>query len=626
MLLIFGGTTEGRLAVEVAEESGKSFFYSTKSELQQIVLHNGRRLSGIMTKDDIIAFCHENNIRCIVDAAHPFAENLHLAIAGASLQTNIPVVRLQRNFGHRIKGAVYCDDYEDAVRKLFSHGVRCLLALSGANTIVKLKSFWLENETFFRILPRKESIDLARVHGFPESNLIYYGNNAVDMSLPTVEEEMAVISAVCPDAIITKESGESGGFGAKIEAARRMGVKIFVISHPQINITGFCPFVVTGRHGLRRTLEYIIPDFYPLHTGLTTGACATAAAKAAFHALLYGEELTEVTFSLPDGELLSVAVESTVIGHGYAESVVVKDAGDDPDVTNGCRIAVCVEQCCRDTEDFVLDFVGGAGVGVVTLPGLGIEVGGPAINPVPRKMIRMELGAMLSGYHSPEKYRHLRIVVSIPGGEELAKRTFNSKVGVVGGISVIGTSGIVRPFSNDAFIESIHREVEVACASACKHIVINSGAKSERILRERFNLLAPQAFIHYGNFIGETLKAIREVYAGSECKVTLGVMIGKAVKLAEGNLDTHSHKVVMNKDFLVKLASESGCSLSAINAIADVKLARELWSILDEHDFSLFFNAILYQCCKVCSSVFSLDNLEILIVSESGEIFEGGIK
>ncbi|MCD8236061.1 MAG: cobalt-precorrin-5B (C(1))-methyltransferase CbiD [Prevotellaceae bacterium] len=621
MLLIFGGTTEGRLAAEVAEESGRVFFYSTKGELQQIALHNGRRLSGVMTREDIIAFCRENDIRCIVDAAHPFAENLHLTIAEVSLQTEIPVVRLQRNFGHKIEDAVYCDDYADAVRKLFSHDVRRLLALSGANTIARLKPFWQTRETFFRILPRKESVELARKQGFPESNLIYFKDNAMDMTLPTVEEEMAVMSSVCPDAIITKESGESGGFTAKVEAARQMGVKIFVISHPKVCLPGFCPLVVTGRHGLRRALEHLVPDFYPLHTGLTTGACAAAAAKAAFHALLYGEDLSDVNFSLPDGEVLSVPVESTVTGGFYAESVVVKDAGDDPDVTNGCRIVVRVERCVTDSADLTLDFVGGAGVGTVALPGLGIEVGGPAINPVPRNMIRTELAAMLEKCPHPDRYRHLRIVVSIPGGEELAKRTFNAKVGVVNGISIIGTSGIVRPFSNEAFIESIRREVEVAHASGCRHIVINSGAKSERILRERFDSLVPQAFIHYGNFIGETLKAIREVYADSECKVTLGVMIGKAVKLAEGHLDTHSHKVVMNREFLRKLATESGCSSSVVSAIADMKLARELLTMLGENDFSLFCGMLLRRCREVCSSVFPLANLDILLVSESGEIY-----
>lgn len=621
MLLIFGGTTEGRLAAEVAEESGREFFYSTKGELQQVALHNGRRLSGVMTREDMIAFCRENDIRCIVDAAHPFAENLHLTIAEVSLQADIPVVRLQRNFGYMIEDAVYCDDYDDAVRKLFSHGVGRLLALSGANTIAKLKPFWQTTDTFFRILPRKESVELARKHGFPESNLIYFKDNVMDMTLPTVEEEMAVMSSVCPDAIITKESGESGGFTAKVEAARRMGIKIFVISHPQVCLPGFCPLVVTGRHGLRRALEHLVPDFYPLHTGLTTGACATAAAKAAFHALLYGEELSDVAFSLPDGEVLSVPVESTVTGDFYAESVVVKNAGDDPDVTNGCRIVVRVERCATDSADLTLDFVGGAGVGTVTLPGLGIEVGGPAINPVPRNMIKTELAAMREKCPYPDKYRHLRIVVSVPGGEELAKRTFNAKVGVVNGISIIGTSGIVRPFSNEAFIESIRREVEVAYASGCKHIVINSGAKSERILRERFGSLVPQAFIHYGNFIGETLKAIREVYAGSECQVTLGVMIGKAVKLAEGHLDTHSHKVLMNKDFLMELAAESGCSSSALNTIADMKLARELWTILGKNDFSLFFGMILNRCRKTCSSVFPPENLEVVLVSEEGEIY-----
>ncbi len=621
MLLIFGGTTEGRLAAEVAEESGREFFYSTKGEQQHIVLHHGKRLSGVMTKDDISVFCRENDIRCMVDAAHPFAENLHRSVAEASLQCGIPVIRLQRQFGDRIEDAIYCDGYDDAVQKLLLNDVKRLLAFSGANTIAKLKTFWQDVETFFRILPREESVELAKKNGFPESHLIHYKEYTPDSALPTVEEEMAVISSVCPDAVITKESGDSGGFTAKVEAARRMGVKVFVVSHPRIEVPGYSPVVVTGRHGFRRAVEHLVPDFYPLQTGLTTGACATAAAKAACHAVLYGEELADVSFSLSDGEIISVPVETTLFGDGYAECTVVKDAGDDPDVTNGCRIVVRVEQCPQDSAGLMtVDFVGGEGVGVVTLPGLGLAVGEPAINVVPRKMILTALKEKMREYAFSEQNAHFRVTISVPEGRELAKRTFNSKVGVIGGISIIGTSGIVRPFSNEAFIESIHREVEVARAVGCKHIVINSGAKSERVLRGKFAELLPQAFIHYGNFIGETLKAIREVYADIGCKVTLGVMIGKAVKLAEGHLDTHSHKVAMNKIFLIELALKSGCSRSAIEAIADIKLARELWSVFQEEDASLFFREIICRCKEVCSSVYPTDELEILMVSESGTV------
>ena len=165
----------------------------------------------------------------------------------------------------------------------------------------------------------------------------------------------------------------------------------------------------------------------------------------------------------------------------------------------------------------------------MTLPGLGIPVGEPAVNKVPREMITRELSALYDG--------GLDVTISVPGGRELALKTFNPKLGVVDGISIIGTSGIVRPFSSEAFVEALRKEMEVAIAVGVPQIVINSGAKSEQFLRARFPDLQPQGFIHYGNFIGATLSLAAELGIS---RVTMGIMLGKAVKLAEGNLDTAS--------------------------------------------------------------------------------------
>lgn len=181
--------------------------------------------------------------------------------------------------------------------------------------------------------------------------------------------------------------------------------------------------------------------------------------------------------------------------------------------------------------------------------------------------------------------------IFVPGGTELAAKTFNPRLGITGGISIIGTSGVVRPFSSEAFVNSIRKEIQVAKALGCTHIVINSGAKSEKTLRTRFPELPEQAFIHYGNFIGETLKLAE---AESIASVTMGIMIGKAVKLAEGNLDTHSKNVVMNKAFITRLASESHCPAPAIACIADITLARELWDIFA--DSPAFFDTLVQHC------------------------------
>lgn len=572
MILIFGGTTEGRLAVEVCEQAGKPFYYSTRSETQEVEMHNGVRLSGAMTAEMMNDFCREHSVKCIVDAAHPFAENLHRAIA----DTGMPVIRLLRTFSPHKEGVEYCKDYEDAVSKMSGENIALLLALSGANTISKLKGYWQHHKTVFRILQRPESIEVALRNEFPTSNLLFYNN---DCSLPSKTDEKALMQHIGCDAIITKESGESGGFDAKVDAALELGLKVFVVEAPQPSKDAT---LVTGRHGLRRAIEHIVPDFFPLRTGFTTGACATAATKAALLSLLYEESVEEVSFALPDAEVMTIPVQ--VESRGKAS--VVKDFSDDPDVTRGCKITAEVRW--NDTGE--IRFLQGKGVGTVTLPGLGIPVGGPAINTTPRMMISREIESLTSS--------GVDVIISVENGEEIAKKTFNPKVGVVGGISIIGTSGIVSPLSNEAFVESIRREIEVAAAIHCSHIAFVSGKKSEDYLLSKMDVRC----IHYGNFIGEALKAAEELAIP---EVTLGIMIGKAVKLAEGHLDTHSHKVQMNKEFLKSLSPEYAPQIDGIT------LARELWTFMPPE----FFDKIKDLCREHCEQIYK-GRLNIQIICD----------
>lgn len=560
MILIFGGTTEGRLAVDVCEQAGKRYYYSTKGDRQDVEMHYGVRLAGAMSAEDIIRFCNEHGIRCIIDAAHPFAENLHKEIA----RTNIPVIRIMRPEQEHIDGIVYCDGYDDAIAKMNAAGINHLLALSGANTISKLKPFWTQHHTTFRILNREESLCMARRNGLPMESIIFYNDN---LQLPTIEDEMLAMQKNGCDAIITKESGSSGGYEAKVQAALKSGIKVFVVKAP--SVVGH-PVIVTGKHTLRRAIERMVPDFFPLKTGLTTGACATAATKAALLSLLYDEMPEEVSFALPDGEVLTIPVEC----NGRGTATVTKPDNDDPDVTKGCRINAHVEP--NNTGD--IRFLQGEGVGRVTLPGLGIPVGEPAINPTPRRTIVEEIRALSDcGYD---------VTISVENGRELAKRTFNNKVGVVDGISIIGTSGIVHPLSNEAFIQSIRRELEVARAIGCREIGLVAGMKSERSL-EGTSLRC----VHYGNFIGDALKAAHSLGFRS---VTLAIMIGKAVKLAEGHLDTHSHKVGMNKEFLCMLAPDYS------ERIRQITMARELLDFMPPS----FYEKIKECCLRHCRTVF----------------------
>ena len=593
MILILGGTTEGRLAVKVADEAGSPYYYSTRGIQQEIACRNGIHLTGGMDVEAMTSFCIHHQIRLLVDAAHPFAVGLHQTVHETAIRLNLPVVRVERSYPERATDIVWCEDYEDAVRQLEKDRIHSLLSLTGVQTIGKLRGYWAKHPCWFRILKRDESLALARSQGFDEQRIVYY----------QAEDEESLLKRLTPQAILTKESGETGGFQQKIDAARMLGIPVYVVKRPSLPDSFMN---VTGEYGLRKQIEKWVPGFYPLRSGYTTGACATAASKAALLGLLRRDIPSLIPIRFPNGETLSLPVVDVQWGEESVSAIVVKDAGDDPDVTHGHRIVSTI----RFSSHLGIHFLQGEGVGKVTLPGLGLEIGEPAINKVPRQMMEQELSALYQG--------GLDVTISVPDGRELAKRTFNPKLGIVDGISIIGTSGIVRPFSSEAFVEAIRREIEVAQALGCTHLVINSGAKSERYLKIEFPDLLPQAFVHFGNFIGETLRIADELHIP---EVTMGIMIGKAVKLAEGFLDTHSKKVVMNKAFLKQLAIKSGCSQEALALIENLTLARELWEHLSEADTSSFFTELLDNCYAHCRPLMSDGKLTILLIDEEGHIF-----
>ena len=616
MILILGGTTEGRVAVRVVDEAAATYYYSTKGTLQSIECAHGIRLTGAMNAEEMECFCRDHAIKLLIDAAHPFAQVLHQTIEKVSKCLQIPVIRYERRYPPRDEDLIWCDSYADAIHQMENKGIQRLLALSGVNTLAPLRPYWRSHTTWFRILEREESLSLAEKQGFPQERLVFYREG---------EDELKLLEQLHPDAILTKESGFSGYFTDKVNAARQFGIPVFVVKRPALPETFYR---VYGEDGLRKQIERLLPEFFPLKSGYTTGACA--AANAALLALLSRKEQTESQITLPSGEQITLPVAYTEWAGCSATCTVIKESGDDPDVTNHSRIRVTVqlsldasgcatvmaqEEHCQETESDDTGrviFQAGEGVGTVTLPGLGLKVGGPAINATPRKMIRQELIPLLP---SPDSVAI--VTVSVPGGEELAKRTFNPKLGIIGGISIIGTSGIVRPFSSDAFIASIRKEASVAKAIGCETLVINSGAKSERYLRSLYASLPPQSFVHYGNFIGETLKIAADL--GFK-QVILGIMIGKAVKLAEGFLDTHSKKVVMNKGFLQDVAKEAKCEEATVDAINRITLARELWELLAEKEQNRFFPLLLQKCKSYCAPILPDGELTLLLISEEGKV------
>jgi len=603
MILIFGGTTEGRKVIAVCDEAAKPFYYSTKSNTQEIRTAYGIHITGVLDEEAMSLFCMENSIKLIIDAAHPFAEALHQNIAVVSEQLNIPVIRYERNYSGQHDRLLWFDSYEEAIDYLEKNKIDDLLALTGVNTISKLKPYWQHHNCWFRILDRDESRSIVQKEGFPFDKILYYQQG---------EDKAPLFGKLNPRAILTKESGESGGFNEKVKAAQRLNIPVLVVKRPSLSSSFIS---VYGENGLCKQIEKLYPGFFALKTGYTTGTCATAATKAGLITLLTNKIQTEISITLPSGEQIKLPIHSTTSDNGKVICSVLKDAGDDPDVTNGQEIVSTLQ---LNLSHKGVRFLQGKGVGIVTLPGLGIKIGEPAINKIPRMMIKREIFKVMRHYQDRLPGQSLKtgvdVTISVPNGEEIALKTFNPKLGITGGISIIGTSGIVKPFSSDAFIASIRREVQVAKALGCEHIVINSGAKSERFVKQQYPDLSDQAFIHYGNFIGETIKIASEL--GFK-KLTMGIMIGKAVKLAEGSLDTHSKKVVMNKEFLADIAEEAKCSTETIAGIRNITMARQLWDIILPMESS-FFSLIIEKCCSVCKPLFPYGDLDILLIDEEG--------
>ena len=614
MILVFGGTTEGRRAAEVLEEAGNSYYYSTKTGEQELTLHYGVRTDGAMDGEAMRQFIREHAIRLIVDAAHPFAATLHQTIGEVAADMRIPVIRYDRIYPPRDPDITWIDDYRQVPTDIHS-----LLATTGVQSISKLK--WLEAEgvkVIYRILNRESSIRLAHEQGATDEQLCFYhtGDDPIGDSPHVIRYashtgDSPQSSPQGADAILLKESGLSGGFVEKVAEAREKGMRIIALKRPELSFAN----TVNGPYGLRRAVEKLLPEFFPLHSGLTTGTCATAAAIAATRRLLYGETPAEVAVLLPNGETIPVAV-----GYGDGYTYCIKEAGDDPDVTNGIEVRAKVEKATQ------FEICGGNGVGRFTLPGFDYPVGEAAINKGPRQMIEQNLQSILSPLTSD--LSPLKVTISVPNGEEIAKRTFNPRLGIEGGISIIGVSGIVKPFSEEAFIvsgivkpfseeafiDSIRKCMEVAKASGSERVVINSGGKSERFVKTMYPDLPQQAFVEYGNYIGDTLKIANELGIKN---ITLGVMLGKAVKLAAGNLDTHSRKTTMDKAFIQQMLEEAGISID----ISDMTLARELWERIPESKRTEFACTVIRHCYEHCAPLLPNGELTILLIDDNGKIY-----
>ncbi len=285
-----------------------------------------------------------------------------------------------------------------------------------------------------------------------------------------------------------------------------------------------------------------------LRRGWTTGACATAAARAAFEALLTGSFPDPVSIALPGGARPAFALALEERRGDFARAGVVKDAGDDPDVTHGALVVATVRLGPAGTG---VVFRAGPGVGTLTRPGLPLPPGEPAINPVPRAMIRAAI-AEAAELHAAAS--DAIVEISIPGGEKLAERTLNGRLGILGGLSILGTTGIVVPYSCSAWIHSIHRGIDVARACGLDHVAGSTGSTSEAAIR-KLHGLSEVALIDMGDFVGGMLKYIRR---HKVAKVTSAGGCAKMVKLAQGLLDLHSRRGTVDLDWLALRLLEAG--------------------------------------------------------------------
>ena len=341
-----------------------------------------------------------------------------------------------------------------------------------------------------------------------------------------------------------------------------------------------------------------------MRRGYTTGSCAAAASKAAAVMLLSGEETDSIKLDTPKGIMLTLDILDILRGPGFVRCAIRKDSGDDPDDTNGMLIYATVsfmnaiipgeERVMRpqtasvEQLDEKVEIWGGIGVGKVTKPGLSCKVGGPAINPVPRKMITQEVLSAMQQFGCEEA---LRVVISVPDGQAIAPRTFNPRLGIEGGISILGTSGIVEPMSDRALIDTMYTEMDSRKANGDHHLLVFFGNYGADFTRDEMKLDISKA-VTCSNFVGELLDYA--VLKGFESILIIGHS-GKLIKLAQGVMNTHSKYADCRSEFLALQAMFHGASTEIGKEIYQSLTTDEMTKILKREGL---FEAVMEEAAK----------------------------
>lgn len=356
-------------------------------------------------------------------------------------------------------------------------------------------------------------------------------------------------------------------------------------------------------------------------TGFTTGSNAAAAAKAATVALLTGEWSESVTITLPLGETTTMKPVECTLTDQAAFCCMVKDAGDDPDVTHGALI--CAE--VRHAATPGLSLVGGEGVGRVTLPGLGLEVGGPAINPVPCRQINDNVrdGVRAARPDEPDflESRGLEVIISVPAGAELAKKTLNARLGILGGISILGTTGKVFPYSTAAWRASVIQAVEVAARNSVDKVVMATGGRSEKFAMRQFPELPKVSFVELSVFTGDALKTC--ITHGVKAAVFVGMM-GKMIKTAQGHMTTHVAGNQVDFEFLAQVCRDTQAPPELAEAVANANTGRHFLELCQEWQDLTPVQRVVELALDSCQTFITQQDgalaLEVILVDFDGTV------
>ncbi len=346
-----------------------------------------------------------------------------------------------------------------------------------------------------------------------------------------------------------------------------------------------------------------------LRRGWTTGACATAATRAAATALLTGAFPDPVTITLPRGEQPAFALAREELGAEVALAGIVKDAGDDPDVTHGALVIARVRRGAPGTG---VTFRAGEGVGTATLPGLPVAVGEPAINPVPRRMMSEVVAELAAAQGETVDFE---IEISIPGGDKLAERTWNPRLGIRGGLSILGTTGVVMPYSCSAWIHSIRSGIDVARATGSTHVAGCTGSTSERAVQRLYGL-PDEAMLDMGDFAGGLLKYLRRHPLP---RLTLGGGFAKISKLAMGHLDLHSGRSQVDLDWLAERLGELGAGADLQDQARGANTANQVLELARQAELPLG-DAVAQRARTAALEVLDgATQVEVLIFNRQGE-------